>query len=199
MSLLKLQQQLTTFASNDIYRFVAMDPGTDTLGLALCEINLRTRVFTVRDVATLKGASMITTIPGYVEIHGEKHARLRMLEEAIYSVLVLWRPDAIVSEAPFMGRFAAAFGALVECMQAIRSAVRTYRQYFLLETVDPPSAKKAVGVKAKGSSKDDIQKAVKADPRIVFAPEVSKDGHTEHVYDAIAVAKWKYLKFIGEI
>lgn len=199
MSLLKLQQRLTTFASNDIYRYVAIDPGTDTLGLALCEINLRTRVLTVCDVMTLKGSSMITTTPGYVEIHGEKQARLHMLEEALYSVFVHWRPDAVVSEAPFMGRFAAAFGALVECMQSIRNAVRRYRAYMLLETVDPPSAKKSVGVKAKGSSKDDIQKAVIGDVLIVFAEHLSRHGHSEHVYDACAVGKWKFLKFIGAI
>lgn len=198
MSLLKLQQQLTTFASNDIYRFVAIDPGTDTLGMALCEINLRTRELTVCELITLKASSMINNTPGYVEIHGEKQARLQQLEDAVYSVLVYWRPDGVVSEAPFMGRFAAAFGALVECMQSLRRALKRFRFYMLLETVDPPSAKKSVGVKAKGSSKDDIQRAVIADPRILFAEGLTRLGHSEHAYDACAVAKWKYLNFIGE-
>jgi len=199
MSLQNLQQRLATFASNDIYRFVAIDPGTDTLGLSLCEIDLKTKVLTVREVTTLQGAKMITEVPGFTEIHGEKQARLRMLEEALYGVFMYWRPDAIVSEAPFMGRFAAAFGALVECMQAIRNAVSRYRQYMLLETVDPPSAKKSVGVKAKGGSKDDIQKAVIADASILFDPNLPRTGHTEHIYDSVAVAKWKFLKFIGAI
>lgn len=199
MSLQSLQQRLATSASNDTYRFVAIDPGTDTLGLSLCEIDLRTKTLTVREVTTLQGAKMITTIPGFTELHGEKQARLRMLEEALYGIFVYWRPDAIVSEAPFMGRFAAAYGALVECMQAIRSAVTHYRQYMLLETVDPPSAKKSVGVKAKGGSKDDIQRAVIADKDIIFDPDLPRTGHTEHIYDSVAVAKWKYLKFIGVI
>lgn len=198
MSLKRLLTLLTTFGSNDRYRFIAIDPGTDTLGVALCEINLLTRQFTVLEVTTLKASKQITHYPGMVETHGEKQARLFAHKNTLLSLFRFWRPEAIVSESPFMGRFAAAFGALVECMQVLREAVMEYRVYQPLETVDPPSAKKSVGVKAKGSSKDDIEKAVIADPLIHFAEGLSRTGHSEHVYDAIAVGKWKYLNFIGQ-
>ncbi len=197
MSLRQLKQRLTTFGSNDVYRFLAIDPGTDTLGLALCEINLRTLEFTVCDVITLYASKHLMFYPGVVETHGEKQARLYAHRKSLVDLFNYWRPDAIVSESPFLGRFAAAFGALVECMQIIREAVMDYRPYLQLETVDPPSAKKSVGVKARGGSKDDIQRAVIADPEIHFAEGLSRLGHTEHGYDACAVAKWKYLNFIG--
>lgn len=197
MSLQRLLALLTTFASNDRYRYIAIDPGTDTLGIAVCEINLLTRELTILDVTTLKASKQLTHYPGLVETQGEKQTRLYAHRATLGHLFKHWRPDAIVSEAPFMGRFAAAFGALVECMQVIREAVMEYRVYQPLETVDPPSAKKAVGVKAKGSNKDDIMKAVIADKTIHFAEGLSRTGHSEHVYDAIAVGKWKYLNFLG--
>lgn len=197
MSLAKLKQQLTTSGNNEIYRFIAIDPGTDTLGLSLCEINLKSLEFKVCDVITLYASKNMSFYPGVIETHGEKQARLYAHRRSLVDLFNYWRPDAIVSESPFLGRFAAAFGALVECMQIIREAVMEYRPYMELETVDPPSAKKSMNVKAKGSSKDDIQRAVISDTTIVFADGLSRLGHSEHGYDSIAVAKWKYLNFIG--
>lgn len=197
MSLVALRDQLLNHTTNDFYRFIAIDPGTDTLGLALCTINLKTLELCVCEIITLHASKNMSFYPGVVETHGDKQARLFAHRRALVDLFNYWRPDAIVSESPFLGRFAAAFGALVECMQIIREAVMEYRPYLQLETVDPPSAKKSMNVKAKGSSKDDIQRAVISDTSIIFAEGLSRLGHSEHGYDSVAVAKWKYLNFIG--
>lgn len=200
MSLAKFFTTLIGFANKrtDVFRYIAIDPGSDTLGVAFMEINLRTQQLTITEVTTLVASKQLVHYPVMVEIHGEKAARLHAHGKILDQILDLYQPHGVVSESPFMGRFPAAFAALTECMAVIRNAVFRFRPFLPLETVDPPSAKKAVGVKAKGSSKEDIEVAVKKLTDIVWADGLSPEGHTEHEYDAIAVGYWKYLTLIGK-
>lgn len=180
-------------------RVLAIDPGTDTMGVCLSIVNLRHQTHYIENLFTLHAAKQLGYYQYTVDLHGARQARLRAHNEMLLLSLRSFRPHVVISEAPFLGRFATAYGALTECMSTIRAAVYEYDPTLQFESVDPPSAKKAVGVKAKGGSKKDVENAVIADPGILWASSVSKFGHEEHEYDAVAVARYKAKQLLGTL
>jgi hypothetical protein len=94
-----------------------------------------------------------------------------------------------------MGRFPQAFAALTECLTAIRRAVLRYDDFKPLLLVDPPTAKLAVGVKGKGSVKDDVKQGVLSLRNLLNPDNIDIQNLDEHSIDAIAVAMSR-AKFI---
>lgn len=182
--------------SSPVYRVLSIDPGTDTLGLALLEVNLETKKVVVPHARTFSGDRMSRRFGEYIEVHGEKAARLYAHEVGLTEIMELWLPHAIICESPFLGRFPQAFAALVECLVSIRRAVYNYDRTITLETVDPPTAKKSVGVVGKGTTKEDVKNALKRlDGRtLVVIPDL--DSLDEHSIDAIAVGYHKCQQFM---
>lgn len=170
-----------------IYRIFAIDPGTDTLGTAVLDVDLRSGSVTVIYVETLRGSRMCRALPGTIETHGERAAKLEAHQQQIFSMLHHFIPSTVISESPYMGRFPQAFRALVECLIAIRDAVVYFDPSMPLETVDPPTAKKAVGAPGKGGGKDAVREAVLQLKELRTAPGIDLGVLDEHSIDAIAV------------
>lgn len=178
-------------------RILAIDPGTDTMGVCLSIVDLHHRTHYIDNLFTLHAARQVSYYQSTLDIHGARQARFRAHTEMLLLTLDSFRPHCVISESPFMGKFAAAYGALTECMSVIRAALYQYDPTIPLETVDPPSAKKSVGVKARGGTKKDVEDAIIADRGILWSPYVSKYGHEEHEYDAGAVARFKAKQLLG--
>lgn len=169
------------------------------MGIVLNIIDLRTGEHRIRECFTIHAAKSAALWTGLTEVHGFKRGRLLAHENILKLVFDLFKPHAVISESPFMGKFAAAFEALTQCLETIRRALYYYNPYLELELIDPPSAKKSVGVKAKGGTKMDVENAVKAEDEIIFEDGLSREGHEEHVYDAMAVGRWKVLDMLGRL
>ena len=175
----------------EYYRVVAIDPGTDTLGVAILDVDLHHGVVNLVDAFTLRGNTNSKKYPMIIESHGLRYAKIHSHAENLLAIFSMARPHAIICESPFLGRFAQAFEALVECKMMIRHAVQQYDPTMTLETIDPPSAKIAVG--ASGGCKD----------KTVIRDNVAKLGFLknpnnisildldEHSTDAIAVGIYK--------
>lgn len=179
------------------YRILSIDPGTDTLGYAILDLNLDTGQVLVPAVETVSGSRLARRYQQTIATYGEKTARLQAHEENLFSLLCWYRPHAVIAESPFLGRFPQAFAALVECLSMIQRAVARYDRTLPLETVDPPTAKKAVGVVGKGTSKDDVRQGVLGMERIVFASGIEAALIDEHGTDAIAVGYYKCRQLLG--
>lgn len=192
-------RQLPLTTRDKTYRYFAIDPGSDTLGLAVMDYYIPDRTLTVIDLTTLHASKQIKDHPMLVEYHGEKFARLWVIGQILTHYIDHYQPDGFISESPFLGKFAASFRALVECMLVIEQRVIAYTAHIPLETVDPVRAKQAVGIKAKGSTKEDVANAVIAELRIQFAEGIARLGRTEHEYDACAVGFYKFKTLIGEL
>lgn len=142
------------------FRIVAMDPGTDTLGLSLLEIDLCYMRTQIAQVHTFRGSQLQKLFPVISEIHGDRTARLMAHEENIFQFLHYANPHSVVTEGPYMGRFPAAFAALTECVSAIRRAVIRYDQFMPLHVIDPSTIKKNMGVKGTSGDKLAMTKAL---------------------------------------
>lgn len=179
------------------FRVGAIDPGTDTLGTSVLDVDLYTAEVILRDVNTLHGARNMRRYPGVEEVHGGRRAKLHSHEVELYHWMQYFQPNALICESPFLGRFPQAFEALVECKASIRSAVYQYDRTMPLETVDPPSAKIAVGVSGKSKNKDDVKWAILRLPNFRNQSGKTIAELDEHSTDSIAVGYFKCLALIN--
>lgn len=140
-------------------RLLSIDPGTNHLGYTFFEVagvgDIR-----VLDIGTLEVAKYAQRFTGIIDVHGEKIAKLYGIEVFIAEYLNRWCPTVVVSESPYMGRFPAAFAALVECLSSIRNALIEYDRSIPLDTTDPASVKQALGVSGKSGNKELITLAL---------------------------------------
>ena len=182
------------------YRFIALDPGTETLGVAVFEIDMVNRQAHVISAYTLHASRSHHHHESDALLYGDRYARLEAHCIALQRIFTQYQPAAIVSEAPFMGRFPQAYAALVECVSMIQRAIREYSYTMVLEMVDPMTAKQAVGVSKRGSNKLLVRDGVLALPDLVFN---GFDPRTldEHAIDAIAVGYSRFIritkKYVG--
>lgn len=180
---------------------MAIDPGTDTLGRTVIDLDMVTLDATIRDVATENASWLVRRNVTYQEVeywHGARAARLTALSDTLLAQMRYWRPHLVASESPFMGRRANAYEALVEAMVMLRQTYAQYDQHRAIELVTPPEAKVAVGVRSKDwKKKEATQEAI---ARLLAAPaihqlhyhaQVPYETLDEHSIDAISVGYCK--------
>lgn len=187
---------LTIPTARETITVIGIDPGSHTLGVAVVSFHLVTHCLTVISAHTVDADKLLTFYPQDItDIHGERRSRLIALQSYLLSYFTHVDPDVIVSESPFMGMRVSAFETLTECCAALREAVYQYKQSKPLVMVSPTEAKKAVGVKGKGTTKDDVKRGVFNIPNIQFLNTVSVELLDEHAVDAIAVAYSKCVDY----
>ena len=188
--------------SNDpdqqVGRIVGIDPGSTTLGFSILEYDLHSFEI-VRTYARTFNAGKMKLSELDIANHSERYARIYELMDAIYDAFVELQPNFVISESPFMAmRRPQAYGALVEVVFAIRSALRKYDPTMNLDLIDPPRAKNAVGA-AGNAKKEQVHAALKELlPTLHFDETRSSESFDEldeHSVDGLAIAysRWKKL------
>lgn len=174
------------------YRVVGLDPGTDTMGVATIDVFLGTdQAPILTEVRTFSGEALSRSYRHVAHYHSERTARLMAHEDNLLGYFTYLQPHSIIAESPFLSRFPQAFAALTLCFEVIRRAVFRYNPYMPFFAVDPPTVKLCVGVKGKGTTKDDVkrglQKAI-ANGRLLNPYQIDIEALDEHSVDAIVVA-----------
>lgn len=170
---------------------VALDPGTDTLGVSVMGLDLYDFNVTIYEAWTFHASHSINPLGVTMQTHGSRRARLEALGKGLDALLRRVRPHAIISESPFLGRFAQSFEALTQCVDMIREVVMNYNIAMVLEMVDPPSAKKAIGAAIQGPDKKEAVRLAVLKYPFIRAPGVYLESLEEHATDAIAVGMFK--------
>ena len=181
---------------NVTYRILGIDPGTNTLGTGIIDINLSTRRLMVVSAQTFVGQAMASTYAYYSEIHGQRAARLKAHEENLFLYMCQTQPHSVICESPFMGRFAQAYGALVECIASIHQALYRYNPSLPLKMVDPTTVKKATGMSGPLRGKDTVKQALSELDYLHYVPGVNLALMDEHSVDALAVAHVRAMEII---
>lgn len=184
------------------FRIVGVDPGTDTLGAATLDVYLGTtgQVCLV-EVRTFSGEQLARHYRHVEDIHGSRVARLLAHEDNLHGYFCYTQPHCIISESPYLGRFPQAYAALTECVGSIRRAVMRYNAFMPLLLIDPPTVKLAVGVKGRGTTKDDVKQGLKqliASGKLDNPFQVDIDALDEHSVDAIVVAYVRAAQLIED-
>jgi Holliday junction resolvasome RuvABC endonuclease subunit len=139
---------------------MAIDPGTNTLGVSILSLDLEYGVITVEFVTTLVAENMVRPYESIVTYHSERFTKLYALQNSLTYLMSQFQVHAVVSESPYLGRFPQAFAALTECMSMLRNAMLNFDPYMYLFTIDPATIKTNVGVSGKSGDKLLMRKAV---------------------------------------
>lgn len=182
--------------SDPCFKIIGIDPGSDTLGLSVLEVDIVTLNLISIQAQTIVGRRMFDDKGWSAQLHGDRITRIKAHQE---NLTVLFRqidPLCICAESPFINiRRPSAYGALVEVITMIRNAVMDYDPWKHLYLTDPPTVKKAVG--APGNADKTVVKAHVI--KLLGSYYTPIDGVTidqldEHSIDAIAVG---YSRLLG--
>lgn len=176
-------------------RVMSVDPGTNALGLSAHEFNLTHGTMTVLDAYTVN-VPRVTNLycSDTLFYHDERVAKLKAIEMSISNYARAWEIENAVSEAPYMGKFPAAYSALVSCINAIRSGCSFYDATIYLQVIDPATVKKQLGVPGNSGDKSLVIKAIEKSD-IIDTSLIDLSKLDEHSIDAIAVGH-AYLKLL---
>ena len=185
--------------TEQIYRIMAIDNGSNTLGLSICDLDLNTGLLHVVYSETCTAAKTTSRYGAIFETHGARFARYRVLEDFIADTLEEFQPDNVSVESPFCSRFhVESFAVLREALLVIRNTVMDYYVHLDFRLVTPTEAKRAVGI-AKTKRKRGVKVDNKAIARdavlalhdVVYHNEIDQFELDEHCIDSIAVAKFE--------
>lgn len=190
---------MTTPCEERPFRVVGIDPGTDTIGFSILDLYLSSGRIVVASSETIALSKLLSNWRNEETIHGARTARLMALEERLFIYFETNQIHAVCAESPFLRKFPQTFAALTECMSYIRRAVMAFDRYMPLDVVDPPTAKKAVGMLIKkGATKEDVKNAIRK-LGLEFADGVDFEALDEHSVDSIAVAYHQALIYKAQI
>lgn len=172
--------------NSEPFKILSLDPGSSHCGVAILLDYLDGSDVVIDDSFTVH---LKDTCPMYSELgdlHGNRVIRLLQLGDAVLDLCRTHRPHAVIVESNYLGRFATAFAALVECVAMVRSSVYMYDPFLPLYQVDPSTAKINAGmIKIKGTDKEDVRRAMRQRKGIKW--DVRLDDLDEHSVDACAI------------
>lgn len=180
------------------YRILSVDPGTDTIGFAIVDLDLATFEITITYARTLATNKRRLINPLYEQAHGTSYAKRTLIQKHASYLLHRFEPHAMAVESPFLGRLPQAFEALIEVRTFLRRALVKYDVGMSMELYSPTHVKNAVGVSGKSKDKNDMTEALrKLD--VTWGEGVSLEALDEHSVDAIAVGYRKAKLIIEEL
>jgi Holliday junction resolvasome RuvABC endonuclease subunit len=187
----------SNYDPSSTYRILGIDPGTNTLGVCMIDVDLVAQSMTVAMARTFSGTTMSSGYTHFAEVHGERAARLKAHEDNLYCIMREWLPHSVISEDAYMGRFPTAYRALCECIDSIRVSLYRYNPALPLILVDPTTVKKGTGMKViRKAGKAAVAKALSELEYLRYAQNVRLATMDEHSVDAVAVAHYRACQLI---
>ena len=164
---------------------LSIDPGTQFAGFTIQNYHHETGQIEYVHTMSVNIANLAYAMidPAYIDIHGIRQVKLQAIRSTVYKLLQAYNPSIVVSESPYMGKFPQAFGALMECLMAIRLGCMDYSTTLDLKTIDPATVKKSVGVAGNDGNKENMRCAVQR----LTNGAVNMAWLDEHAVDSIAV------------
>jgi Holliday junction resolvasome RuvABC endonuclease subunit len=179
--------------SDTHHRLLAIDPGFN-FGIAILELNFDNDECTVLHLHTFDTMKVAITVhPLILQVHGERVAKLKAIESIVERLMFAWGVSGVVSEAPYLGRFANSFQSLTECIMAIRWGVFKFSDHVPLMQHDPTTVKKGVGA-PKSKDKGTVREAISKLEWVKFKSPEDFAMADEHAIDACAVGITHFLK-----
>lgn len=169
------------------YRIIGIDPGTMMLGISVLEVDLATREVALLAVYTFDGVQLARRFHNVSEVYGDCASRLMAFEEHLLVFFDEVQPHSIIIESPFFKRFVQAFAALTDCISHIRRAVYRHNRFLPIFTIDPPSAKMAIGAPG-NATKDQVKEKLATLSNLSNPNGIDLSLLDEHSTDAIAIA-----------
>lgn len=190
---------LSIYNDSEYIKIIGIDPGTNGLGLSLIEVDNNEKKIYLKFVKTFFGDELRKKLKFLDEVHDPKFLKLLAHQQNLLDYFTDFKPDFVICESPFMGRFPAAFAALVEITNMIKQALFKHDQFNKVIFIDPSNVKKTIGVKGRSSDdKDLVKKALIANHDIINLTNYNLSLLDEHSIDSIAVAYYLSKEIIED-
>lgn len=178
---------------------LGIDNGTNTMGAAIGELNLRTGHLHIPFAETCTASRAEGRFEGLGAVRGMLYARRPVLREFVRWLLEEFNPGFVLSEGPFSHlNIDTYFRLRATITEAIEEEVWIYSPNLEVEMVAPTSAKKAVNA-TKYVGKEPMRDAVLALKDVSFGDDVNPLLLDEHCIDAIAVVYFKAVALLREV
>ena len=185
---------------------LGIDPGSSTLGVAILEINSITFSLVATTAYTIEATKL--ELFDRLDLRlPERERRLRAISKAISLCLEDYKPLTLAIESPFFNsRKPSAYAVLIETMYVLKQTARAYDLNLPIIEVDPPTAKKAIGVRRlkakerrrlKLTTKDLVREALLPLTALKLTSDIN--SLDEHSLDAIAVAYSSYKQLLARL
>ncbi len=176
---------------------LAIDPGLNNTGIAIFEIDYHSKKILKIEAFTIATEKLKNNTGLADEDFAERLIKLLKLKVSILNVLANVNPCIVAIEAPFYNRFRPnAYGALVEVLCVIQSAILEFNYSILFKKVEPLLVKKCVGAGTM-KGKLDVKECVKKIDLVMNVLVNDIECLDEHSIDAIAIG-YSFLKLSGE-
>lgn len=170
-----------------IVKMVSIDPGLNTCGISIYELNTLTHEIVSISAFTIETEKLTDSSGLYTDIVSERFIKIYKLCNCIASIVSATGAKIVVSEAPFYNRFMPmAYGALLEVVSSIQHAIIALDNSIVFTSYAPQQVKMSVGAagkKGKDIVKTSIEKVSQIFDKIISDYELLD----EHSIDAIAV------------
>lgn len=175
-------------------RLVCFDPGLNTTGVSVFDVDSRTKRVSSVYAYTIYNDKLGDVTGLDSEILTERTFKLYKLCQGIHNAIDYFKPSIVGCEAPFYNRLMPmAFVSLSEVVSMIRHTVIQYNYNIPFYLVEPQKVKQGVGVAGK-KGKQVVMDAIRNIPELMDNLTTPLDSLDEHAVDAIAVG-WSMLKF----
>lgn len=182
-----------------VCRILSIDPGTDTLGVCVIEVDLTDYTPTLLEATTYRGSRAIIHD---ANLNSNPHIPDRFARNLYHmynveSILRHYGIHYVVYETAYMGKFATAYEGLVECLTLLRMAVRRYDELVPMYGVPTKNAKKSIGAK-QPRKKPEVMEAIDVivnTGKLKCTPSIVRP-FDEHTSDAIAVGWHFYTRLV---
>lgn len=166
---------------------LGIDPGTMRTGVSILLVEKEGISILYAD--TIKADKLADKVPYIEELTDARFARNICTRDQIMKIMTMYSVDAVVSETPFMGKFAQSFAALTELLNTIRNAIFTNFPITPFYPIDPASVKKYLGVSGKSGDKELMRKALEKQT-LLYENSITIESLDEHAIDSIAIGLW---------
>ena len=171
---------------------IGIDPGINNTGVSIFTMDVEQRIILSIDATTLITQKLPNRTGLTEELYGERTIKLYKLKSTLLDIMTGTMPAGLICESPFYNRrMPMAYGALLEVLCVIQSAVIEHNCNTFFTTLEPLVVKKVVGAGAK-AGKEDVKRAISEIPQIMGVLRPNIDTLDEHAIDAIAIA-YTYL------
>ena len=168
-------------------RILSIDPGTNHTGVSILDVSKDG--IEVIFAETINAVKLARQHESITWVYGSRFARIRVTGDRISHLLDEYEPNMVITELPYMGRFAQSFGALTELVAEFKSRVYCYDPSMPLDGIDPSSVKKHMGVKGTSNDKDEMTVALEK-RCLSYSKYINPSNLDEHAIDSICVGLW---------
>lgn len=178
------------------YRFVSIDPGTTHMGMTVHGVT-KDHQWHVLHTCSVDIKTLTTHLypEEWILHHGMRFCQMLTIQRTLRKMIEDWEVQSVVSESPYMGKFAQAFSALTECLLSMRMIIYEINPALRFDTIDPSTIKKSVGVSGRSGDKELMRAAAK---RLV-GDYIYIDHYDEHAVDSICIGySWFRAIYCGE-